>query len=182
MFNSDLMDQFRMFNENDPCFKISDELQNAWFIFLKDFCPCVSYEWTNYLAHLSRDHRPGFHGFLSASDEAFAIWSIRIKYQRMKEEVEKENLVAETDTSATKEKEKKGKRGGAHDSRLQIDSYVTLYHNCIIPRLENEESANFWEKCFIDQYLEENDVTDTSTKCKEEYYATQLDQLPFDFF
>ena len=93
MFEPSIMDQFRTYNENDPTFKVTDDLKTAWFSFLLEFCPCVSYEWTNYLSHLSTDHHPGFLGYLSASDEAFTIWSINLKYERVKKEVEDEKKI-----------------------------------------------------------------------------------------
>jgi hypothetical protein len=176
MFDIALLDKFRDFDENDPLFSVSEDVKKAWFSFLYDFCPCVSYGWSTYLAHLNRDNCLPFFEFLSASDEAFTIWLLKIKFNRVKIDIQEKNNEVNKELEPTRKKRKTG----AHDSRTHLDMYVDLYHHDVKPKLDNKASVEFWEQLFFSEFFKQIGDTHESTNNLQKNCPHKLDDLPFD--
>ena len=178
MFDISLMDNFREYDENDPIFSIPENVKKAWFSFLFDFCPCVSYEWSTYLANFRHDGYPPFMEFLSASDETFTVWMIKIKYDRVKKEMEGENREISDEVNTANRKRK----FGSHDSRTHLDLYVDLYHQQIKPKLENKYSVEFLEKQFHCELLNLYGSNMGSCKIQQNKCTSKIEDLPLYIF
>lgn len=158
MFDITLMDKFR-----DPAIEseadIEEDVKNAWCIFISDFCKCVSFHWTNYLKNIERKESATFRGMLTASDEALAIWLIKIKYEEVKAAAD---YIKEHGNDAWK-KTKKSRKSGSHDSKWRLEEFIEL-HKSMKELRSNTKSNDLWESIFFDYHL--ND-TNTCSSVKE---------------
>ena len=167
MFDIKLLDKFRDIDKKDES-SIDDDVKKAWFTFNKEFCRCVSFHWTNYLKSIERKENASFKGMLTASDEALAMWLVKIKYEEAKAETD---YINEFGNDAWKKSRKKHK-SGTHDSKWKLDEYIEL-HQSIIEKRSNHESNTLWEKLFFDSHFHQsNGQDDTEIVSKGEVLTT----------
>ena len=83
---------------------VPQDVKDAYFQLVVDFCSCVSPHWRDYIKILySRDHAT-FNDQLTISDEAYTIWYIKFNYEIKKEEAE---FIKKHGAQALKDKKKR---------------------------------------------------------------------------
>ena len=140
MFKLETMDLFR----NEYSIGL-DEVKDAWYSFLKEFCALVSYEWSDYLDNLFTAENATFLGSLTISDEAFTEWTIHCKYEEMVTESESIASYGKEHWQATRRKRKRG----IHDSRAKMNLYLQLYRK-IEQNRKNHLVNKQWQQIFFE--------------------------------
>ena len=125
MVNVALLDDFYTFSESesDP-FDVSEEVKDAYFIFIKDFCPMVSSTWKKYLSKYCENRDTASFVLQSTrSDEAYSYWLIRCLYTKVQGDAQ---FIKANGMKKWMNKRKKGKIG-KHDSNDKFDECVKTF-------------------------------------------------------
>lgn len=163
MIDINLFDQFYLYEENGNCedglaFDVSEEVKNAYYVFIKDFCPMISSTWKKYLCKFctSRDTAT-FLNQLTRSDEAYSYWLIQCLYKKAFTDYE---IIKDQGLKKWNEERKKGK-AGKHDSNVKFDEYVKIFKKIDILR-DNDKAYLFWMNIFFDKFFKDYKVKGTN--------------------
>lgn len=183
MFDIKHLDGFYQFdslaNTNETPIDVSDETKKAYFVFINEFCVCISSSWKQYLKELCINHdTASFVQHLTRSDEAYTYWLLSCLYKKC---VADAKDVKTEGWDKWNQDRKKGK-AGKHDSTTKFDDYVTIY-NKISALRENEKAYNFWQKIFFDHFFDKldqkqsgsNEVIDKKQKKNDVSISIPLD-------
>ena len=150
MFDISLLDQFYTFecNKNDGTpFDVTENVKEAYFIFVKDFCVNVSTVWKKYLKGFCQTRDTAtFVQKLTKSDEAYAYWLYSCLFEKC---VPDATVVEQHGWEKWNQDRKKGK-AGKHDSVTKFDEYVLIY-NKISALRENHDAYQFWQNIFFEK-------------------------------
>ena len=160
MFDIDLLEKFRDVDINDEN-DVDDDVKNAWYTFISEFCTCVSFHWANYVKRVDRKDNATFISRLTASDEALAMWIISVKYNEVKEHAD---YIKQHGDDAWK-KSKKKRKSGTHDSKSKIGDFIS-YHKSIIEKRQNKRSNKLWESIFFNQHIHDTSDSETASPAK----------------
>jgi succinate dehydrogenase flavin-adding protein (antitoxin of CptAB toxin-antitoxin module) len=149
MFELEILDQFYEWKEDDENFDVSDEVKQAYYIFIKDICTLVSSFFNHYLKSLEDRNSATFVNNLTRSDEAFTYWLIKCQYNRCKDEAA---ILEQKGVQAWEQERKKGK-SGKHDSIARFDDYCDIFFKVKDIR-ENPKAYGFWQDIFFDVMFE----------------------------
>ena len=140
MFDKNLMDQFRIVN--DP----SDQLKNAWYIFVSKLLPIVNETWNKLLKENYLTQKADLYANTTVSDEALVRWVIHCKMDKIMAQPEQDGL---SDIG------KKGKKSGQHDSIAKKGLYVDEYNKVLasfqtdVTHVKQRWNDLFWESMEI---------------------------------
>jgi hypothetical protein len=157
MFKLELMDKFRLNQQGGVESSVEEEVRDAWTSFLADFCTLVSYEWHEYLNNVVNIESASFLGNLTTSDEAFAEWTIRCKFQETFAGAEEIKKHGKEEWMNSRKKRKRG----PHDSREKMDVYSKLYHT-ILEHRKNRVTHLVWQQMFFEKYLTDHAITNNA--------------------
>ena len=154
MFNIDLIDKFRCNDFEHHSDK--EKIKNAWYIFVYKLLPLVNEEWCKVLKDNHIQTKPNIYAYTSISDEVFTRWIIRCKYEKLLEE--KQNNWPDKDA------DKRGKKGGPHESRVNINMYCSEFKDTqttysILPVREEEKLKAIqtkWNDLFWEEMVKKN--------------------------
>jgi hypothetical protein len=152
LFKLNVMDEFRKCGDNVDYNSVSVEIKDAWFSFIHDFCPLVSYEWNEYLNNVMNIETASFLGSLTVSDETFAEWTIRCKYDEAVADTEEIKRQGKESWMQTRKKRKRG----PHDSREKLSDYSQLYQK-IHDHRKNNNGNKQWQQMFFQSYFHDNE-------------------------
>jgi hypothetical protein len=129
---------------------LSDDVKNAYFIFIKDFCPMVSSTWKKYLCKFCDNRGTAtYFNQLTRSDEAYSYWLIQCLYSKAVADFE---IIKTHGIKKWNDERKKGK-AGKHDSNVKFDEYVKIFKK--IDALRNDSKAySFWMDIFFDKFFD----------------------------
>ena len=147
MFDISLMEEFYKYDAN---IEVSDDVKNAYFIFINDFCTMVSSYWKKYLRdHCDDREKATFQMQLTRSDEAFTYLVLICHYEKR---VEDAKLIQQVGFQSWNEDRLKGK-SGKHEIQTNRDIYVTMF-NKITQHRSNQAAYDYWCNIFFDKYFE----------------------------
>lgn len=148
MFKKEYLNHFYNIKKDEDE-EISEDIKDAYLVFLRDFCKFTSIYWGGYikkerikkalLCNLT------FKGNLTVSDEAICIWLIKLNYN-----VAYENSLDITRLGKEKYLQDRSnkRKQGQHDSKIHYDEYKKIF-NKIKKGRADEESYNYWQKTFF---------------------------------
>ena len=155
MFDIELIEKFRCKDFDNH--KDRELIKKAWYIFVFKLLPLVNEEWCKVLKDSHIQSKPNIYDYTSISDEVFTRWIIRCKYDKLLEEMH--NGWPEKDA------DKKGKKGGPHESRVNMNLYCEEYEETqesfeLLSSVRNEvklrEIQNKWNNLFWDEMVIHN--------------------------
>jgi hypothetical protein len=150
MFDISLMDQFYQYDSHDNTFDVPDDVKNAYYIFINDFCTTVSSFWKHYLKNYCKESETAtFDQRLTRSDEAYTFWLIKCLYDKCYQHAE---YIKQHGIEKWNEKQKKSRKQGKHDSKAKIDDYIKMIKKLDAHR-QNKEAYLYWENIFFDQHF-----------------------------
>lgn len=125
MFPKDHLDKFYG-EKGDQKIEMDDDVKYSYYIFLKEFATRVSSNWRNYLNDTKdKVENAKLHQNLSISDEAFAWWFVKVRYDRelaIATEMKEKNL----SNKEWIELHKGEARQGEHDSKKYGKVFVNV--------------------------------------------------------
>lgn len=162
MFKKEAMTKFYKYDP-DGSFHVDSEVQTAYFVFIKDFCTCVSTYWSNYLNVLRVRANATFNLNLTPSDEVYAFWWLYFNL-----EIEAEKLKAGNETDKSEKKPR-----GPHQSIDFQDDYAKMYYELENHR-ENTNAWKYWQAIFFDQYLHSINMQSLSSSTSVRTHKIQI--------
>jgi hypothetical protein len=151
-FDINLIEKFRCNNIDNLIDK--ESIRNAWYIFVFKLLPLVNEEWCKVLKDNHIQSKPNIYEYTSLSDEAFIRWVIHCKHAKLLEE--------EKNGWPEKDADKKGKKGGPHESRINMDIYCKEIKNTklsfsVLPvrdevklkEIQTKWNSIFWEEMVL---------------------------------
>jgi hypothetical protein len=131
---------------------MTDVVQQSYYLFLKDFCTRVSSPWKNFLKKLSVNApRVIDEKHFTTSDEAFAWWFLKYRFQDEKKIVDEiKNTVG--GVSAWTEQNKKFARSGPQYSKLFEAEYEAIHAKIVAVR-KDPDKKKYLDDIFLKQSL-----------------------------
>lgn len=161
MFKKEVMTRFYEY-DSAPTFQVEEEIKKAYFVFIKDFCTCVSSYWTNYLDVVRVKHNATFDQNLTPSDEVYAFWWLSFNLDNEVKLFEKEEKEIVTK-----------KQRGPHQSIDYQDDYARMYINLEKHR-ENSVAWKYWQSIFFDHYLHDLKTESVNRAVNERKHQIQI--------
>ena len=150
MFNINIFNKFYEYDDEIEDFQVADDVKEAYFVFINDFCKLTSYAWSDYLKDLGdQSGAASFHNQLTTSDEAFTFWCIEMKSKGAEEDAKVILEKGHTEWEQTRKKRKTG----YHESKVYYQQYVDCYYRVQQARL-NERKYKFWQQIFFGKLFE----------------------------
>lgn len=167
MIDVALLNEFYKY-EDTPDFDVSDEVKEAYYSFIKEFCPMVSSHWKTYISKNCKIRETAtFLNQLTRSDEAFTFWLIQCL--EPKAALDHQFIVANGMNSW---KERKRGKGGKHDSNVKFEEFIKIYNKIDIIR-SNQMGYNFWMNIFFDKYFKIYGKSKENINKTETYIPTE---------
>ena len=148
MFPRKMMKQFYP----DPTDKeklknLSDELKDAYYIFIKDFATCTSKHWRKYLNNL-KDGNGTYHSHFTLSDEVFTFWFI---YHQYEEEEHNAKEIHSMGREKWAEIYKSRPKGGEQFVKKNLPVYIKMYE--MLKAFRDEGTVfHYFEKLFWEKF------------------------------
>jgi len=163
MFDIALMDSFYSY-DSDPDFTIADDVKNAYYIFVCHICTEVASKFKNHVSSFqNRDEQRKYKPNLTKTDEAFAFWLVKLKYEECVKEVEEIRQLGCNVKEWTEKKKKfskKGKRHGPTDYTLYYGQFIAMCEKIQDLRDNDKHGYMFWMNVFFDKLVEHNEAYD----------------------
>jgi hypothetical protein len=164
MFPKEHLDMFYG-NDEINIFDMDDSVKQSYYIFMKEFVTRVSNNWRNYLQRtVDTQETAKLHENVTVSDEAFAWWFLKIRYDR--------ELISSTEMFnegiTPKEFNRRHKQDackGEHDQKKFGDVYKVI-HTKIKELRGNDEIKQFQRNTFFDLAFEAVNKNSVSSKRK----------------
>jgi hypothetical protein len=174
MFDIEVMDAFHWeITEGD----VIDEVKEAYYLFIDEFCKCISYQWKVYLEKECKDpDKATFKSNLTASDEALTWWLVKCKYADAKKDAER---IQEVGKEIWKEENKKKRKEGKHDSKEKLPMYIDRY-TAVTKCRTNDIAYKFWQDMFFNKFFasEQRSVSRKKRNITDDIEKDA--QLPYD--
>ena len=130
---------------------IPDDVQEAYFSFIGEFCPCVSFHWKNYLKYLTDREKATFKNELTQSDETYVKWYLDNHWEDIEQDVE---YIKEHSREEFNEMKSKRKKDGQHDTNKFWVKYCNMLEETKAFRKNNPAKYELWQNIFFDKYFE----------------------------
>lgn len=143
MFSIEMLEKFYDFKE-DANFEVDDEVKKAYFVFIKDFCSCVSRYWRKYLEVIRVRDAATFVNNLTPSDECYALWYLKCNYERE----EKIALYSKTHSKQEIKQFEKEHPKGVNHSIEYFNQYCDIFDKIEEHRV-NAKAFKHWQHIFL---------------------------------
>jgi hypothetical protein len=182
MIDLKLLDHFYSYENSaaiEPLISsIANDVKEAYFVFINDFCTTISSTWKKYLKNYcnSKDTAT-FAKNLTKSDEAYCYWLMTCLYDKCIGEAE---FIKKNSLVKWKQERKKGK-AGKHDSVKKFDEYVSIYNKVSTLR-GNEDAYKCWQTLFFDKFFVSSDEKSVNKLSNEKVLEKRtMVEIPADF-
>jgi hypothetical protein len=165
MFDIELMSKF--YQDIESKNEIDENVIDAYFVFINDFCRLTSYTWNDYLKDLNDEKTASYNFVLTTTDEAFTMWCLESYQAQVMVESETIRKIGFSEWDATRVK----KKVGVHTSHEQYGKYVAKYNFCRQIHHNRKSTFEFWQKLFFSRFfgnLNEKNQNTTSTSAYDE--------------
>jgi hypothetical protein len=148
MFDIECLNHFYDIKK-EPDTEVSDEIKEAYFEFLNDFCKYVSTFWSGYIKkdrvkHIKIESLT-FQANLTISDEAICMWLIKLNYKTAYDNSIDIQRIGKKNWMKEREKGKSGQ----HDTKIHYVEYKTIF-NKIKKGRKDIETYIYWQKVFFE--------------------------------
>jgi hypothetical protein len=174
MFDIKLMESFYTIEHTETV--ANDDVKNAYYKFVNDFCSNVSSVWKKYLKEQCLYIETAtFVQFLTRSDEAFAYWLILCLYEKCAADA----LVIKTEGRHQWNQARKKGKAGKHDSNTKFDDYINIYNKVTALR-DNEKAYAVWQQYFFEKFFQKKGLVKKAVSKDEnkEKEANQMFDIP----
>ena len=149
MFDITLMDKFYLIDREE---NIPEEVKDAYFKFIMDFCTIISAEFRYYLHQIENEDQGKFIGLLTTSDEAYVFTKVKEKYAEAVPEMEDCKNKYKGDIEAWKFSKKRKTRSDALPTRVIEQNFTNDYRKIAAYR-KNNEAYKLWTHIFFSRLL-----------------------------
>jgi len=163
MFDIALMDTFYAY-ESDPKFTITNDVKNAYYIFVRHICTEVAPKFKSHLSDFqNHDDQRKYKPNLTMTDEAFAFWIVKLKYEECAKDAEEiHNMECNLEKwSSRKKAAKKDKDKEKNEYTKHYGKYFDLCTK-IQELRNNEKGYKLWIDIFYDKLVEKIQTFDPS--------------------
>lgn len=174
MFDIELINKFYqdVDNKND----IDENLTQAFYVFINDFCRLTSYTWNDYLKDLNDEKTASFNFVLTTTDEAFTMWCLESYQAQVMVESETIRKIGFAEWEATRTK----KKVGVHKGIEQYSKYVAKYNFCRQIHQDKKSIFEMWQKLFFNKFFGNLNCKDKAQTSVSAFDEEQLQSAGYD--